>query len=89
MIDIPKNESPGVQFVGFTVAGGPVSRVTCLTEGPFDQPTIDRWGIDDVQYSTVAPSVTTVPEPSSFALIIVGVAPLLSLSRRTRHTLHY
>ncbi len=84
-IDIPgpgtNNSNGALDFVGFTDAGKSISSVT-ITYGNGSG---DFAGVDDVVYEVPGTSTTsTVPEPSSLAMLLTGFAGLSAAYRRMR-----
>jgi hypothetical protein len=75
-LPVTKNAVAGVQFLGFTDFGRPISSVT-FTEVAAFLSDRDIYGIDDVRYSSI-------PEPGSLTLFLIGAAALVLRSLRRR-----
>ena len=73
---VTKNAVAGVQFLGFTDFGRSISSVT-FTEVAAFWYNRDLYGIDDVRYSSI-------PEPGSLTLFLIGAAALVLRSLRRR-----
>ena len=71
-IDTPSATGGGAAFIGFTDAGKSISSVSYNATG-------DIVGLDDVQFG----NVSSVPEPASWALMLVGAGGL-GLAMRSR-----
>lgn len=76
-IDIPVNTDGGVSFFGL-VDTNSFSSIT------ISRPGTDAWGIDNLTYAFPS-AVADVPEPSTWAMMILGLAGIgASLRRRRR-----
>lgn len=75
-LPVTKNAVAGVQFLGFTDFGRPISSVTFTEVAPFWN-NRDLYGIDDLRYGSI-------PEPGSLTLFLVGAAALVLRSLRRR-----
>jgi hypothetical protein len=75
-LPVTKNAVEGVQFLGFTDFGRPISSVTFTEVGAFYY-NRDVYGIDDLRYGSI-------PEPGSLALFLIGAAALVLRSLRRR-----
>jgi len=77
-LDIPINDNGGVSFFGFTDSQA-FKSVTISRPGG-DSGT-DAWGIDNLTYGL---TVAAVPEPSTWAMMILGIAGIGMAARRSR-----
>jgi len=75
---IPKNDSPGVQFFGFTDLGASISSIVLTEAGPFDSR--DIFGVDDVRFG----AAVAIPEPSTLLPALGGALVGLGLAVRRR-----